>query len=87
MYSMANEPIDMIIPMLREMRSEIRDLRNDMKAEFGNVRQRLEMVEGEIKNVHKALIADTLLSKLVSADFDGRIAALEINVEALMKGT
>jgi hypothetical protein len=84
--SMANEPADMIMPMLREMRSEMNERFSRVEIRLGRVEQKLEKIEDAQKNVRQALVADTMMSRLIAGDFEERIAALEINVEALTKG-
>lgn len=61
---MADEPVDMIMPMLREMRSEMREMRGDMQDQFGEVRQRLDKLESGQKTIRQALRADTMMSRL-----------------------
>jgi phage shock protein A len=82
---MANVPADMIVPMLREMRSEMNDRFNQMDNRFGQLEQRLDEVEDELKSVRKMLVADTLMSKLLTGDFEKRISVLETDVQRLMK--
>lgn len=77
---MANEPVDTIMPMLREMRSE-------MNEQFSRIDQRIGDVEDELKSVRKMLVADTLMSKLATGDFEKRISTLETDVQRLMKDT
>jgi Cu/Ag efflux protein CusF len=75
----AKEPEDMIIPLLREIRSEIQDVRVEM-------RERLDKLESGQKTIRQALTADTMMSKFVTGDFEERIFELERKVEALTKG-
>ncbi|MDP9838050.1 putative coiled-coil protein SlyX [Neorhizobium huautlense] len=72
---MANEPADMIIPMLREIRTDIAD-----------IKQQLHKLDNGQKSIRNALTADTMMSKFITGDFEDRIAELESRVEALMKG-
>lgn len=72
---MVNEPADMIIPMLREIRSDIAD-----------IKQQLHKLDNGQKSIRNALTADTMMSKFITGDFEDRIAELESQVEALMKG-
>lgn len=72
---MANEPADMIVPMLREIRSDIAD-----------IKQHLHKLDMGQKSIRNALTADTMMSKFVTGDFEDRISELESQVEALMKG-
>ncbi len=72
---MANEPADMIIPMLREIRTDIAD-----------IKQQLHKLDNGQKSIRNALTADTMMSKFITGDFEDRNAELESQVEALMKG-
>ena len=76
---MANEPVDMIMPMLREM--------HEIRGELGAVKQQLHKLEIGQKSIRNALTADTMLSKFMTGDFEERISELESKVETLMKGT
>ena len=71
------EPADIIVPLLREMRGEMRE-------QFGQVNSRLDVVDRRLKKLEEAqvsyrqaLTADSLPSKLVTGDFEERIEALE----------
>ena len=71
---MAKEPDDFVMPMLREIRNEIREMR-----------QQLEKLESGQKTIRQALTADTMMSKFVTGDFEERIFELERKVDSLMK--
>jgi hypothetical protein len=73
-YSMPNEPVDMIMPMLREIRSEI-----------GEIKQQLHKLDVGQKSIRNALTADTMMSKFITGDFEDRISELESKVEELLK--
>ncbi len=79
------EPKDLVMPMLREMRNEIREGFDDSKAEFKVVNQRLEKIEGSQKSFLNAVTADTMMSKFITGDFEERIEALERKVDQLLK--
>ncbi|MCY0095033.1 hypothetical protein [Hoeflea ulvae] len=81
------EPKDMIIPMLKEMRAEAREVRTEMKDGFADVKRRLDTIEGRQKSFNNALTADTMMSRFVTGDFEERIGALEKKVDQLIKGT
>ena len=70
------EPIDMIMPMLRDMRAE-------NLAGFKRIEQRLKKLEEAQISFKQALAADSLLSKLVTGEFEGRIEALEAKIREL----
>ncbi len=70
------EPVDMIIPPLREMRQET-------SAGFSAVGQRLDKLEATLNGFRQALTADSLLSKPVTGEFEERITVLERKVREL----
>jgi polyhydroxyalkanoate synthesis regulator phasin len=71
----------MIMPMLRELRGEMREMRGDIQG----VKQQLDKLESGQKTIRQALTADTMMSKFVTGDFEERIFELERKVEALTK--
>ena len=83
---MANEPEDMIMPMLREMHGEIRERFSKIDGQLEDVIGRLDELESGQKTIRQALTADTMMSKFVTGDFEERIFELERKVEALIKG-
>jgi tetrahydromethanopterin S-methyltransferase subunit G len=83
---MANEPENMIIPLLREMRGEIRERFSVLNDQFSEIKGRLDKLESGQKTIRQALTADTMMSKFVTGDFEERIFELERKVEALTKG-
>ncbi|WP_339765220.1 hypothetical protein [uncultured Hoeflea sp.] len=80
------EPKDMIIPMLKEMRAEMKTGFDEVEKRFDHVDKRLETIEGRQKSFNTALTADTMLTRLVTGDFEERIGALEKKVDQLIKG-
>ena len=70
------ESVDMIVPLLREMRQET-------SPGFSAVEQRLEKLEATLNSFRQALTADSLLSKLVTGEFEERITVLERKVREL----
>jgi hypothetical protein len=79
------EPEDMIIPMLRELRQELREARSEVRAELISVGSRLSGLEGSMKSFRNALTADTMMSKFITGDFEERIEALEKKMDGLLK--
>jgi hypothetical protein len=59
---MVKEPESMIVPMLREMRGEIRE-------QLVEIRERLDKLESGQKTIRQALTADTMMTKFVTGDF------------------
>jgi polyhydroxyalkanoate synthesis regulator phasin len=70
------DSIDMIVPLLREMRKET-------SSGFAAVETRLDKLEATLGSFRNALTADSLLSKLVTGEFESRIEALERKVREL----
>ncbi len=80
---------DMILPMLREMRAENQRLHEETRtrsdAKFQIVEARLKKIEEAMVSYRQALTSDTLMSRLVTGEFEERIEALEKKVKQLEK--
>jgi hypothetical protein len=74
------ERADLILPILREMRAE-------MASRFDGVDARLEAVEKAQVSFRQALMGDSLMSKLVTGDFEQRIEASERRVSQMENGS
>lgn len=79
------EPKDMIVPMLQEVRAEMKNGFDAVEKRFDHVDKRLETIEGRQKIFNNAL-ADTMMSRFVTGDFEERIGTLEKKAEQLIKG-
>ena len=81
------EPIDLIIPMLREMRAENASMHEQTRALISALEKRMDgrlgAVETAQSSFKQALSADTLMSRLLTGEFDERIESLERRVRAL----
>ena len=77
------DPADMSVPMLREMRAENLAQHERTQALVAALDKRPGGVEEAQKSYRQALTADTLLSKLVTGEFEQRIEALENKVREL----
>lgn len=69
------EPKDMIVPMIKELREEMRSRFDTVDARFDKVDARLESIEAAQKTFRNALTADTMMSKFITGDFEERIEA------------
>jgi hypothetical protein len=78
------DPADMILPLLREMRAENATLHGQTRERLTIVEQRLDKLETTLNGFRQALTADSLLSKLVTGEFEERIE-LERKVRELEK--
>ena len=77
------EPADLIVPLLREMRAENASLHQQTRDLIKALDRRLGAVEESQVSYRQALSADSLLSKLVTGEFEERIEALEKKVREL----
>jgi hypothetical protein len=77
------EPDDMILPLLPEMRAENASLHERTRVMLAEIDKRLGSVETAQVSYRQALSADTLMSKLVTGEFEERIVALERKVREL----
>jgi hypothetical protein len=77
------EPEDMILPLLREMRQEIAGRFDHVDGRFDIIDRRLTALEAAQGSFKHALTADTLMSKLLTGEFEERIEALERRVREL----
>ena len=75
------DPADMIVPLLREMRAE--NLAQHEQTRAMALDKRLGGVEDAQRSFRQAMTADTLLSKLLTGEFEERIEALENKVREL----
>ena len=71
------EPIDLMMPLLREIRGEIATFRKETG-------ERLKALETGQKNIRNALSGDTVLGRMVVGEYEERIASLEQKIEALV---
>jgi hypothetical protein len=75
------EPEDMILPLLREMRAENAARHGQTLEKFTAVEKRLDKIEAAQLSFRQALTADSLLSKLVTGEFEQRIEILKLEVK------
>jgi hypothetical protein len=74
---------DMIVPLLREMRAENLAQHEQTRAMIATPDKRRGGFEGAQSSFRQVLSADSLLSKLVTGEFEERIEALENKVKEL----
>jgi hypothetical protein len=71
------EPENVIIPLLREMRVEFGTMQKRMDAGFDAVEKRLNKMDESLVTFRPALSADSLLSKIVTGEFEERLGVIE----------
>ena len=81
------EPTDLIVPMLRELRGDMLAKFEKLDARMNVLNAKMDALSGQQKNFSQALSADTLLSRLVTGEFEERIEALEQRVLELGRQT
>ncbi len=77
------EPADMILPLLQEMRAENKALHQAAAERIASIDNRLKKIEEAKVSYRQALSADTLMSKLITGEFEERIESLERKANAL----
>ena len=69
--------VDMIIPLLREMRQENATNFNAVDDRLSKKDARLDKINESLVTFRHALSADSLLSKIVTGEFEERLGVLE----------
>jgi hypothetical protein len=77
------DPVDMIVPLLREIRAENGGFHEQTRGLIRTRERRLGAIEEAQGSHRQALTADSLLSKLVPGEFEEPIDALEGEVREL----
>jgi hypothetical protein len=77
------EPDNMVLPLLREMRAENLEEHKRTRAQVTLLEKRMAKLEEMQASYRQALSADTLLSKLVTGEFEERLLALESRMNAV----
>jgi len=70
------EPDNLVLTLLREMRSE-------MNARFDSVDERFANQDKQLESIRQALKAETILGPYAVADVDDRLEAIEKRLDAL----
>ncbi|MGL5362037.1 MAG: hypothetical protein ACRDBH_04105 [Bosea sp. (in: a-proteobacteria)] len=69
----------MIVPLLREMRAE-------MKAGFGALDTRLERIEQRTENIRQAAFGESVMGRYMVAEVEERLEAIEKRLAAIETG-
>jgi len=64
------EPKDLILPLLKEMRLE-------MKREFSDVKGRLEHLESRFENLRQAVNGESVLGRYAASEVEERLEKIE----------
>jgi hypothetical protein len=71
------DPQDMIVPLLREMRSDIAASRDDVRAGFATINARLDKLERRFNNLREAVNGESVLGRYAAAMVEERLDARE----------
>ncbi len=81
------EPADMIVPMLREMREDMRgrfeEMREDVRRGFEEMRERFNRMEKRQDTQGDVIAAESILGRYAAKEVEERLATLERKVESL----
>jgi len=77
------DPQDMILPLLREIRAEIKDLGRSTDRQFEGVNERLDRMEGRLANMREAINGESVLGRYAAAEVEQRLEAIEKRLSAL----
>jgi phage shock protein A len=77
------EPKDMIMPMLIEMREEMRKAFDHVEKRFLNMDKRFDRVEKRLDAQKDAFAGESILGRYAAKEVDDRLAALERDVAEL----
>ncbi|MEE7504059.1 hypothetical protein [Methylobacterium mesophilicum] len=79
------EPQDMIVPLLREMRTEMQTNFADVRQQFEAVNARFDKFERRFDNLREAVNGESVLGRYAAAEVEGRLDAIEKRLAALEK--
>ncbi|MCJ2071307.1 hypothetical protein MKK75_21350 [Methylobacterium sp. J-030] len=79
------EPQDMILPLLRELRTEMQTSFADVRQQFEAVNARFDRLEGRFDNLREAVNGESVLGRYAAAEVEGRLDAIEKRLTALEK--
>jgi hypothetical protein len=78
-----SDPKDMILPMLKELREQVRAGFSDVRAGQVALDKRLEKLEGRFDNLRDAVNGDSILGRYAVAEVETRLEAIEKRLTAL----
>ena len=77
------EPQDMILPLLREIRSEMKDGFSEVHRKFDAVDARFDRLEKRFDNLREAVNGESVLGRYAAAEVEGRLEAIEKRLASL----
>ncbi|GJE69751.1 hypothetical protein [Methylorubrum podarium] len=77
------DPQDMILPLLRELRTEVQSGFNRMDRKFAEHDARFDKLEKRFDNLRQAMNGESVLGRYAAAEVEQRLEAIEKRLEAL----
>ena len=77
------EPQDMILPLLRGIRTEMQTNFADVRQQFEAVNARFDGLEGRFDNLREAVNGESVLGRYAAAEVEERPEAIEKRLAAL----
>ncbi|MCJ2061620.1 hypothetical protein MKK63_02695 [Methylobacterium sp. J-088] len=75
----------MIVPLLRELRTEMQTSFADVRQQFGAVNARFDRLESRFDNLREAVNGESVLGRYAAAEVEDRLDAIEKRLAALEK--
>lgn len=77
------EPKDMILPLLKEIRKEQRQMAEALAAGFAKADKRFDKLEGRFDNLRQAVAGESVLGRYAAAEVEERLEKLEKRLAVL----
>lgn len=77
------EPERMILPLLREIRTEMNRRFDGVEAKLGAHDERFDRLESRLDNVRQATIGESVLGRYAAAEVEERLEAIEKRLAVL----
>jgi chaperonin cofactor prefoldin len=77
------DPKDMILPMLREIREDMRSGFKELRDGQATIAKRMEKLEGRFDNLREAVNGESILGRYAVAEVETRLEAIEKRLTAL----
>ena len=77
------EPTDMILPLLREMRTEMKDRFDNIDRKLAQHDEQFEKIERRFGNIREAINGESVLGRYAAAEVEERLEAIEKRLATL----
>ncbi|MCJ2129982.1 hypothetical protein [Methylobacterium sp. E-045] len=80
------EPQDMIVPLLQEMRVEMKQGFSEIRSKFDAVDARFDRLEKRFDNIREAVNGESVFGRYAAAEVEERLEAIEKRLASLETG-